>query len=87
MHDKERLRKIVRDNLDNATSQMNAVLRGKGVGKLESVLNRLGRGRVLPHWYLQLKSRGELPNLDGKTIGSVVEMLFVGILETTVLRD
>ncbi|MBI3840039.1 MAG: hypothetical protein HY288_19120 [Planctomycetia bacterium] len=87
MHNKVKLRGIVRENLSKAVSQMNSVLRGRGVKKLEAVLARIGGGGTLPHWYRALESEGVLPNLDGKTIGSVVEMLFVGILETSILAD
>tara|TARA_Y100000385_G_scaffold172859_1_gene178937 strand:- start:136 stop:1014 length:879 start_codon:yes stop_codon:yes gene_type:complete len=46
------------------------------------VLKRVSRDGTLPHWYDALQSQGALPNLDGKTIGSVVEMLLVGALES-----
>ncbi|HUY90148.1 MAG TPA: hypothetical protein VMV10_15530 [Pirellulales bacterium] len=49
-------------------------------------MKRIGRGGVLPHWYKNLKKKGDLPNLDGKTIGSVIEMLLVGVLETSTFR-
>jgi len=65
---------------------MNAALRGKNLSGLKVVLNRVGRGRVLPHWYAKLEQDGTLPNLDGKTIGSVVEMLLVAVLETKTRR-
>jgi len=87
MRSKQRLRAIVRSNLDEVAERINAVLRGHDVQLLEPVLARVGRGGVLPHWYEKLKSDGVLPNLDGKTIGSVVEMLLVGVLETAIFRD
>jgi len=80
----EKLRKIIRDNQDEITRSINVALRGKKLRAIEPVLKRVGRGSTLPHWYEKLKSDGVLPNLDGKTIGSVVEMLLVGVLETTV---
>lgn len=33
-----------------------------------------------------MKKAGTLPNLDGKSIGSVVEMIFVAVLETRILK-
>jgi len=66
---------------------MNAALAGTGVAKLQPVLARIGRGHQLPHWYQGLKDDHVLPNLDGKTIGSVVEMLLVAVLETCVFKD
>jgi hypothetical protein len=49
------------------------------------LLARIGRGGKLPHWYSELRDKQTLPNLDGKTIGSVVEMLLLGVLETYTL--
>jgi hypothetical protein len=46
------------------------------------VLQRIGRGRTLPHWFAGLEESGVLPNSDGKTIGSIVEMLLLAVLET-----
>lgn len=79
---KQQLREVVRDNLDSVIKGVNNALRGKALRGIEPVLKRLGRGAALPHWYQKLKSDGTLPNLDGKTIGSVVEMILVAILET-----
>jgi hypothetical protein len=85
MPTKEELRATVRTNLERAVTGVNTALRGKKLRALEPVLNRLGRGQ-LPHWFEKLNSAGVLPNLDGKTIGSVVEMLLVAVLETDTLR-
>jgi hypothetical protein len=82
MPTKEELRQIVRSNLDPLIGKVNAALRGENLANLEAVLKRLGRGGNLPHWYEKLKSDATLPNLDGKTIGSVVEMILVAVLET-----
>src|SRR5262245_25160443 len=79
---KESLRTRVRDQLTDIVAAINNALKGKDLDSLEGVLARLGRGGVLPHWFAELKKSGVLPNLDGKTIGSVVEMLFVAVLET-----
>jgi hypothetical protein len=83
---KAELRALVRDSLDALMDEMNSALRGDGVERLETVVKRLGRGGVLPHWFAQLKREGSLPNADGKTVGSVLEMLLVAILELGVLR-
>lgn len=82
MPSKEELRHFIRDNLDSIAGKINAVLRGKGAATLEPVLARIGRGGKAPHWYEKLRDEGTLPNLDGKTIGSVIEMLLVGVLES-----
>jgi hypothetical protein len=87
MLSKSELRALIEANLDAIASRINTALQGKGLKKLEPVLARIGRGQLLPHWYKRLKAEGALPNLDGKTVGSVVEMLLVAVLETTVYRD
>ena len=87
MPSKAKLRKVIEDNLDEVMGTLNAALRGKGLSQLQPVLERIGKGGKLPHWHLELQSRNTLPNLDGKTIGSVLEMLLVAVLETGVLKD
>lgn len=81
MPTKEQLREILRNNLDGTMQNVNAALNGIGLDAIESTLARLGRGNQLPHWYEALRASHTLPNLDGKTVGSVVEMLFVSVLE------
>jgi len=82
MPDKARLRQLIRENLDAIADGINAALRGENLQKMETVLSRVGRGNRIPHWYEILQADGTLPNLDGKTIGSVIEMLLVCVLET-----
>ncbi len=82
---KEQLKKCVVDNLDNAVARLNAALAGDDVSQYERVLKRIGRGGRLPHWYEHLRDTGTLPNLDGKTVGSVLEMLFVAVVEQHIL--
>lgn len=79
--DKSQLRIIVRDNLNAIVSSINSTLRGKSLRDLKPILTRLGRNHQIPHWFEQLSKKGTLPNLDGKTIGSIIEMLFVSIVE------
>jgi len=78
---KEHLRHLVRDNLSNIVDSMNRYLSGSNVSNLKAVLNRIGRGQQLPHWYDGLANSGTFPNLDGKTIGSVLEMILIATLE------
>ena len=87
MPDKAKLRKVVKDNLNSVMGSLNSALNGQDLATLEPVITRLGRGGVIPHWYPGLKASPHvLPNLDGKTIGSVLEMIFVAILETGILK-
>lgn len=82
MSTKAELRDALRANLPDTMARVNAALAGTDLDQLESVLNRIGRDQQLPNWYARLKTKHTLPNLDGKTIGSVVEMLLVAVLET-----
>jgi hypothetical protein len=82
MLEKSHLRSMLRENLDETIRRVNLALRGSALKSLEKVLARIGRGGKLPHWYQRLKAEESLPNLDGKTVGSVVEILLVAVLET-----
>ena len=83
---KSDLRKCVQDNLDSIMGTLNNALNGVGLDELEPVVKRIGRGGQLPHWYGELKDKQTIVNLDGKTIGSILEMLLVAVLETGVLK-
>lgn len=87
MPTKKALRLMMQRKLAETIAKVNAALRGQNVAALETVLKRIGRGQQLPHWYQGLKDNYTLPNLDGKTIGSVVEMLLVAVLETSTFAD
>ncbi|MGL4419394.1 MAG: hypothetical protein ACRCZF_01895, partial [Gemmataceae bacterium] len=75
------LRSVFQAKLQSTIDRINAALKGKDIKVLEPVLSRIGRGQQLPHWYEGLKANNTLPNMDGKTIGSVIEMLLVAVLE------
>jgi hypothetical protein len=85
--EKKKLREHLCLNLDATMKQVNAVLQGKNIRLIEHTLERLGRGQRLPHWFEALKKDHTLPNLDGKTVGSVVEMLFVAVLENFTFKN
>ena len=87
MPTKAELRGVLHTRLEQTMSALNRALQGINLERLEPVLSRIGRGRTLPHWYKQLFESQALPNLDGKTVGSVVEMLFVAVLETVTFQD
>ncbi len=84
---KAELRNIVRENLDAIIDSLNQALLGNSLDQLEETLARLGRNHELPHWFDSLERDHSLPNLDGKTIGSVIEMLLVSILENHTLKQ
>jgi hypothetical protein len=83
---KQRRRQLVRKNLAGIVKRVNEYLRGKKLRSIEPILTRIGRRSQLPYWYPKLWKRGTLPNLDGKTIGSIIEMLIVADIEKNVLR-
>lgn len=65
--------------------RLNELLVGNGLNLIEVPLTRMSRGGVLPLWFNQLVETQTLPNLDGKTIGSVIEKLLACVLEKFVL--
>ena len=77
----------VASSLDSICAKVNTCLKGEINSKAVPVLKRLGRGQELPHWLPNLQTHGHLPNLDGKTIGSVIEMLFAAVIETETLAS
>lgn len=85
MASKSELRRIVEGNLPAIVTDLNTQLKAPDAKRLTPILERLGRGQRLPHWFEQFSEDGSFPNLDGKTVGSVVEMLLVAVLETTFL--
>jgi hypothetical protein len=68
------------ENIELSVKYLNLVLSGKHLDEIEPILARIGRGGKLPHWFELLKI-GSMPNLDGKTVGSVIEMTYVAVLE------
>lgn len=80
------LREHIKGELHNIVTQLNQYLRGEGVETIQDILQRVGRGGKLPHWYELLASGQSMPNLDGKTIGSVIEMTLLGVLERHTLE-
>ncbi len=87
MRSPEQLRNIVRENLPSMVAEVNRALKGgKDLTQFEVILKRLGRGGNLPTWYADLAAKKGLPNLDGKTLGSVIEMILVAVLEAKTLK-
>ena len=84
---KVKLRNLLRERLEETMTELNQALQGLNLEVLDPVLSRVGRGETLPYWYEQLRDQQTLPNLDGKTVGSVIEMLFVAVLETVTFQD
>lgn len=82
MNTAEEIRNDIANRLAEIVNEVNEALCGGGsLSALKPTLLRLGRGGKLPHWFETLESDGSLPNLDGKSLGSVLEMVFVAVLE------
>lgn len=82
-----RYREIICGKLDDIRTRVNNLLSGNELDDVKDILARMNRGGALPSWFEQLKSTRTLPNLDGKTIGSVVEKLIASVLEKYVLSS
>lgn len=87
MTSSKELRLKVKNSLPEIVGKLNEYLRGINVGEIEGILEREGRGGKLPHWYGFLETGQSMPNLDGKTIGSVIEMILLGVLEKHTLAE
>jgi hypothetical protein len=81
------LREKVKNSLPEVVDKLNEYLRGENVSEIKDILQRVGRGGKLPHWYELLVNGRSMPNLDGKTIGSVIEMTLLGVLEKHTLAE
>ncbi|ARN73554.1 hypothetical protein [Oceanicoccus sagamiensis] len=86
MIDSSPLRAEVKAKTEEIVLKLNEYLRGENVTEIKPILERVGRGGQLPHWYDLLESGQSMPNLDGKTIGSVIEMTLLGVLEKHTLQ-
>lgn len=78
---------IIKNNLPVIKEKINEILSGENLDSIEPILNRINSTKELPHWYVTLKTEDRLPNLDGKTVGSVLEKLLVCVLEKYILND
>lgn len=87
MNSSAELRLKVRNSLPAIVMKLNEYLRGMNVSEIKDILQRVGRGGKLPHWYELLVTGQSMPNLDGKTIGSVIEMTLLGVLEKHTLSE
>lgn len=75
----------IKDNLLEIQEKLNDVLMGNGLDEIINIMVRLSPNERIPEWFELLRSEKRLPNLDGKTVGSVIEKLLVCVLEKYVL--
>ena len=74
-------RRKIKPILPELTAKVNRVLLGEGLGTIAPILRRIDSTGELPYWFVNLRKGTGLPNLDGKTVGSVVEKITVAVME------
>lgn len=80
-------REILSANLREIKTRINAALSGSDLQIISPILKRIDSTGNLPSWFSQLSSTHTLPNLDGKTIGSVIEKILVCVLEKYIFKS
>ena len=75
----------VKEKLGLIQEKMNLALNGNGLKEIEKIMKRFDKNQKLPSWFESLQKGKGLPNLDGKTVGSVVEKLLVCVIEKYIL--
>lgn len=83
----EHKKEMIKSNIDLIQEKINQVLDGNHLGDISSILKRIDSTGNLPSWFNTLQNEGRLPNLDGKTVGSVIEKLLVCVLEKYVFNS
>lgn len=84
--DKQELKQRLLQSLEETVGALNQALRGENTDTIQPVIKRVSGGKI-PNWYSHLVEKNSLPNLDGKTVGSVIEKLLVAVLETLTFQD
>lgn len=77
----EEYKQRIIDNIPLVMEKLNEVLNGQKLREIEPIMRRIDRSGTVPPWFTMLRDEGRLPNLDGKTVGSVIEKFLVCILE------
>jgi len=77
----ELARRKIKPILPELTKRVNRVLLGEGLKTIAPILKRIDSTGELPYWFVNLRKGTGLPNLDGKTVGSVVEKITVAVME------
>ena len=80
-----RYRDVLCAGTDEMRTRLNALLSGENLRSIKPLLRRMSRNEALPPWFARLETAHSLPNLDGKTVGSVVEKLLACVIEKYIL--
>lgn len=78
---------ILKRNVSLLVASVNAALSGRNLTALRPILRRIDSTGAEPHWFAELRKEKRLPNLDGKTVGSVIEKLTVACIEHFLLGN
>ena len=78
-------RSIVASRVSDLVDAVNNALSGRNLGAIRPILRRIDSSGDEPYWFAELRGRNKLPNLDGKTVGSVIEKLTVCAMERFLL--
>lgn len=84
--DKQALRQRLLGTLEETVDALNQALRAENIEQIKPVIERVSGGKI-PNWYSHLVEKRALPNLDGKTVGSVIEKLLVAVMQTVTFKD
>lgn len=85
--DTKELKNEIKNNIPQIQYHINEILNGKKLEEIEPILLRINSSNTIPKWYEMLKSSNELPNLDGKTVGSVIEKILVCVIEKYIFDE
>ncbi len=80
-------RTIIAAKVSTLVEFVNGILAGKNLADIRPILRRIDSTGEEPHWFAELRGKHRLPNLDGKTVGSVIEKLTVCAMEKFLLKD
>lgn len=85
--DTKKLKNKIKNNIPQIQYHINEILNGKKLEEIEPILLRINSSNTIPMWYEMLKNSNELPNLDGKTVGSVIEKILVCVIEKYIFDE
>ena len=85
--DTKELKNEIKNNIPQIQYHINEILNGKKLEEIEPILLRINSSNTIPMWYEMLKNSNELPNLDGKTVGSVIEKILVCVIEKYIFDE
>lgn len=80
-------RDLIANHVETVKDRINMLLNGNGLNDIRNIMSRIDSTGNVPDWFTLLETEHRIPNLDGKTVGSVLEKLFVCVAEKYILND